>query len=393
IRRELEIQEGEIFSGTKLRLSKEQVERLGFFEPGSVIFNQIPAPGKDDVLDIEITVKERNTGQISIGAGYSTATGFFTQASIAQNNFMGKGQNLSFTYFWGKTKTNFTLSFTEPYLFDTKWLAGADIFFTDNSASESYVYRTKGFALRVGYPIARYTKLFLTYRYDRTELKDDYDPTIDPKLENGVASLIRPSINYDRRNNAFEPTKGHYFNLSYEFAGLGGDRRWMKTEFDGRWYHDLGRDYTLRARLYAAKVARVGSRKVPRTEKLTLGGSRDMRGYAYEQIGPKVKATNTKTNQEQEFNQGGLFSLVSTLEVEHPLVREAGLKWVAFFDAGNVFERYYGEYGRTSLLRDYGVGIRWFSPLGIIRLGYGVPWGGPYRDEGGQFFFDIGEYF
>ena len=89
------------YSGSALRRSKEAVNRLGFFEPNSVLFNTVSPKGKDDVLDVEIVVKERNTGQISLGAGYSTATGGFLQASIAQNNFRGLGQNLSFSLtFW-----------------------------------------------------------------------------------------------------------------------------------------------------------------------------------------------------------------------------------------------------------------------------------------------------
>ena len=81
------------FLGSKLRTSRENVTRLGFFEPGSVIFNTVSRPGEDDVIDIEVSVKERNTGQISLGAGYSTATGGFLQGSVSQNNFLGKGQN------------------------------------------------------------------------------------------------------------------------------------------------------------------------------------------------------------------------------------------------------------------------------------------------------------
>jgi outer membrane protein insertion porin family len=393
IRRELKILEGEMFSGTNLRLSKENVNRLGFFEPGSIVFNTITPKGKDDVLDVEISVKERNTGQITLGAGYSTATKFFAQASIAQNNFRGLGQNLAFSYYWGQRSTNFTLSFTEPYFLDTLWTAGGELFYTDNKSSEAYEYHTQGFSLRVGYPIFEYTRVFLTYKFEDSKLRNDYDPTIDPDLENGVASSVRPAIVNDRRNNKFEPTAGHYASASLEYAGLGGSKKWLKSEVEGRHYYNVVGDLVFRSRLSVARMDTVGGQKIPRTEKFTLGGARDMRGYNYEKIGPKRWAINKATNVLQEFNQGGLFSVLTTFEFEHPLAREAGLKWVVFMDAGNIFDKYWGENGKTGLLKDYGFGFRWFSPIGILRFEFGYPWGGPYKNEGGQFHFDIGEYF
>ncbi|OFZ52897.1 MAG: outer membrane protein assembly factor BamA, partial [Bdellovibrionales bacterium RIFOXYB2_FULL_36_6] len=111
IRRELLIKEGERFSGKSLRISKENVNRLGFFEVGGVVFNTVSPPGKDDVLDVEIIVKERNTGQINVGAGYSTQTKGFFNASIAENNFLGRGQNLAFTTNLSKTQQKFQLGF------------------------------------------------------------------------------------------------------------------------------------------------------------------------------------------------------------------------------------------------------------------------------------------
>jgi outer membrane protein insertion porin family len=206
IRRELKIKEGEKFSGTFLRESKENVNRLGFFEPGTVVFNTVSPPGKDDVLDVEITVKERNTGQISFGAGYSTSTKFFVQGSLAQTNFMGKGQNLSFSVSYSDTDQTYNVGFTEPYFNDTKWTTGGDVFKTNNSQSSSYDYERQGFNLRVGYPILEYTRLYLTYKFEDTLLEDVEDPTVNESLENGVASSVRATVKRDKRNNSFEPT-------------------------------------------------------------------------------------------------------------------------------------------------------------------------------------------
>ena len=392
IRRELQIKEGVRFSGSALRISKENVNRLGFFEPNSVVFNTVSPKGKDDVLDVEISVKERNTGQISLGAGYSTATGAFLNASISQNNFQGLGQTLSFGLTLANTQKTFNLGFTEPYLFDTQWTAGADIFRTQNSSSDSYSYESRGFDVRVGHPVWDYTRLFVTYKYEDTKIKDLNDPTLDEATENGLTSSVNTNLVLDKRDNKYEPTKGVYASVAGEYAGLGGDKRWYRSEGDGRWYYNVIGDLVFRSRLYAAKLEKVDGHKVPRTEKFTLGGSRNLRGFTYEAIGPKRSVVD-KNGYNRIFNEGGMFTTFTQLEFEHPLAREAGLKWVLFFDAGNVFHKYIGEDQNFDMKMDYGFGFRWFSPIGVLRFEWGKPINPGEKDAGSQFHFDIGQLF
>ncbi len=392
IRRELQIKEGVRFSGSALRISKENVNRLGFFEPNSVVFNTVSPKGKDDVLDVEISVKERNTGQISLGAGYSTATGAFLNASISQNNFQGLGQTLSFGLTLANTQKTFNLGFTEPYLFDTQWTAGADIFRTQNSSSDSYSYESRGFDVRVGHPVWDYTRLFVTYKYEDTKIKDLNDPTLDEATENGLTSSVNTNLVLDKRDNKYEPTKGVYASVAGEYAGLGGDKRWYRSEADGRWYYNVIGDLVFRSRVYGAKLEKVDGHKVPRTEKFTLGGSRNLRGFTYEAIGPKRSVVD-KNGYNRIFNEGGMFTTFTQLEFEHPLAREAGLKWVLFFDAGNVFHKYIGEDQNYDMKMDYGFGFRWFSPIGVLRFEWGKPINPGPADAGSQFHFDIGQLF
>lgn len=392
IRRELQIKEGVRFSGSALRISKENVNRLGFFEPNSVVFNTVSPKGKDDVLDVEISVKERNTGQISLGAGYSTATGAFLNASISQNNFQGLGQTLSFGLTLANTQKTFNLGFTEPYLFDTQWTAGADIFRTQNSSSDSYSYESRGFDVRVGHPVWDYTRLFVTYKYEDTKIKDLNDPTLDEATENGLTSSVNTNLVLDKRDNKYEPTKGVYASVAGEYAGLGGDKRWYRSEADGRWYYNVIGDLVFRSRVYGAKLEKVDGHKVPRTEKFTLGGSRNLRGFTYEAIGPKRSVVD-KNGYNRIFNEGGMFTTFTQLEFEHPLAREAGLKWVLFFDAGNVFHKYIGEDQNYDMKMDYGFGFRWFSPIGVLRFEWGKPINPGPTDAGSQFHFDIGQLF
>jgi len=386
IRRELKIREGVRFSGTDMRRSKENVNRLGFFEPASVVFNTVPRKDKDDVLDIEINVKERNTGQISVGAGYSTATGAFMQASIAQNNFMGYGQNLSFGLSLSDINKTYNVGFTEPYLFDTRWTAGFDVFSQNNEASASFSYKRNGFDLRVGHPIADYTRLFLTYRMEDTQIRSVNDPTINTDVENGLASIVRTSVVTDKRDNAFEPTAGYFTSIAAEYAGVGGEKKWFKSELDGRYFYKVWGDLVFRSRLFGAKIEVVDGRAVPRAEKFTLGGARNLRGYNFEAIGPRQIFNINGFN--RPFNMGGLFTAYTQLEFEHPLAREAGLKWVVFFDAGDA-----GQIDEFEPRMDYGFGLRWFSPIGVLRFEFGYPINPSSTDAGSQFHFDIGQLF
>lgn len=395
IRRELKIKEGARFTGTGLRESKENVNRLGFFEPNSVIFNTISPPGQDDVLDIEIQVKEKSTGQISLGAGYSTATGFFFQASVTQNNFNGLGQQLSFSTNLSGNQKSFSLSFTEPYFLDTKWTAGGEIFKNENEELTSYDYKKQGFALRVGYPILEYTRLFTTYKLEDTTLYNIEDETIDEEAENGLTSSVRFAIITDKRNHRFEPTAGYYLNISTEYAGVGGDKEWLKNEFDTRYFKSIVGDLVFRSRLYTSKLEIINGQKIPRNEKFSLGGARNLRGYNVQDIGPKKTVLVDRDgdglkNDEKIFNEGALFTAYTTLELEHPLAREAGLKWVLFYDAGTAAN--IDDINKVYM--DYGFGFRWFSPIGVLRFEFGFPVNPDADgDDGSKFHFDIGQLF
>ena len=386
IRRELLIREGQRYHGTNLRLSKENVQRLGFFEPESIIFNTVSPKDKDDVLDVEISVKEKNTGQISAGAGYSTATGGFFQASIAQSNFRGLGQNLSFSVNISESSKTFSIDFTEPYFLDTKWSLGGGVFVSENESSDSYSEKKKGLNVRVGYPIFQYTNLYTTYKLEDTRITKADDPTIDINLENGLASGVQLSIVRDRRDDRSDARKGYFLSYSTEYTGLGGDKKWIKNEGEARAYYPVWEDLIFRTRYFAGRIDEVNGQRIPRTELYSLGGARNLRGYSYEGVGPTI--TRTVNGREIVFNTGGKFSTFANFEFQHPLSREAGLKWVLFFDAGHS-----GTLNDVKIYTDYGFGFRWFSPIGVLRFEFGYPLTGGAKNEGSQFHFDIGQLF
>lgn len=177
-------------------------------------------------------------------------------------------------------------------------------------------------------------------------------------------------------------------SLSAEYAGLGGVKYWWRHEADGRFYYNLIGDLVFRSRLYVGNLQKVGGREIPRSEKFQLGGSRNLRGYDFEDIGPKTSVVDPVSGRVVRFNSRSLFSAFSTLELEHPLAREAGLKWVLFFDVGDA-----EQIDQFRPYANYGFGFRWFSPIGVLRFEFGYPINPDDDQSGSQFHFDIGQLF
>lgn len=392
IRRELRIYEGELYSGSKLRISKERVERLGFFAPGETQFNQIPRKGRDDVVDIEIQIKERSTGSVTLGAGYSSVQGFFFQGRIQEINLMGRGQNLSFETQWGRQDLvrSFSLSFLDPYAWDTRWSAGFDIFMANSPIPDRYLIRRSGFNLRAGYPLTDDVQGFVTYKFEQLRVLTnyaDYQNTFrsasstapylkaDDSLDKGILSSVVVSVVRDKRNNRFETTGGNYQNASFEFAGLGGVKNFAKVILNNRYYNNFAGSFVFKVNSEFGALFNTGGRGIPPSEKFFLGGPWNMRGFDAFSLSPNNGAAGTQADPIEKL--GGVSQLYSMFELEHPLIKEAGIKWVLFYDIGNSFAGIPGlDGGRSYELRqDWGFGIRWFSPLGPLRFEWGFPVG------------------
>ena len=392
VRRELLIKEGMLYSGTAMRESKENVTRLGYFDNKLVTFTSSTNKEKDDIVDVLISVKETNTGQISLGAGYSSQSKGFVEASITQNNFRGLGQILSFRVMLSKNEESYLLDFTEPYFLDSKWTTGAGVFRTNSRSSKSLHFQKDGFQLRAGHPLFDYTRFLLTYKFENMQIKHVTDPTVDKDLEKGIASSVEAAITYDKRNNRMRPTKGHYLSFSTEYTGVGGDKKWIRYEADARYFKTIWGDLVLRTRLWGSKMEYVNDRPIPRSALLYIGGPKNLRGYEFESLGPKrtLQIQDSKgILQTKTFNTGSLFATVANVELEHPLIEEAGLNWVVFTDAGHI-----GDVDQFVLHKNYGFGVRWFSPIGILRFEFAFPIAPKEGTASGQqFYFDIGQIF
>ncbi|HAR44301.1 MAG TPA: outer membrane protein assembly factor BamA [Bdellovibrionales bacterium] len=391
IRRELKIVEGSLYSGTRLRQSKENVERLGYFAPGEVIFNTVTPKGKPDILDVEITVKERSTGTITLGAGYGSIQKFFFTTQVAEINLMGRGQTVSLSaqYAADRLSKSFNFGFTDPYAFDTRWSTGFDAYYVNFPIPNQYLTRKLGFDLRFGYPLAEFVNGYITYKNEGLQIEPtsvDFDEERG-RLDSGILSSVVWSVVRDKRNNRFETTAGNFQSFSLETAGLGGDKKFFKWILNNRYYKRLVGDLVFRNNFEVGQVSGIGDRPIPPSERFYLGGPNSLKGYATFLLGP-----STTDGKGIIRPIGGTFEMLSLFELEYPLIREAGLKWVLFYDVGNSFETFpTSEY--FSLRSDWGFGIRWFSPIGPLRFEWGFPIKQKPGESGSQFQFFIGPPF
>jgi outer membrane protein insertion porin family len=403
IRRELRIREGELYSGSGMRVSKENVERLGYFDSETLAFQTKSPAGRPDIMDVEISVKERPTGQFQLGAGYATTTKFFFTTQISESNFMGKGQDLRFQAQLAASKENrsFRLSFTDPYAFDTQWSAGGTLTYELTNIPDNFREFRRGFQANLGHPVTDYTRLYLGYRLESIRYLNVQDPIIqrDIKRENGTISSLSVSLVNDKRNNRMETTGGHYLSLNEEYAGLGGNRTFSRTTLDTRFYRKIWGDLTFRSKFEAGTIWDYKGDGVQRNERFLLGGSNNLRGYGFADVGPRNSVFDPRDGVTKSFNTGGLHELIFMSELEYPLVKDVGLKLVLFYDAGDAFggtlqNRTKGRFYGLNVKHNYGWGFRWFSPLGPLRF----EWGYPLKADGqgrkeSQFNFMIGPPF
>ncbi len=396
VRRELKILEGELYNESRKRESEEGVKRLGFFE--KVTFSTSTPDGRQDQMDIDIIVKERNTGSLQVGAGYGSQQGFVFMGQINQTNLFGKGQKLGAALNVNSNKTDFSVNFTEPYFKDTKWSVGFDAYHNSDESSEFKQDKTGG-AFRVGHPIAAYTYGFLRYKVDYTKITlIEGDKDIFPvETANGQTNSITASVQYDKRNDRFVPSEGMFSSLSLEYAGLFGGISYTKGLANFRYYHTVFWDVIWRNNLVYGFVNSNGSGEPPFNQRFLLGGPNTLRGYYYSTVGKRKRSkaafdqaqADGKSNEESEVLAlrpfGGEQQFYYNLEFMFPLVKEARVHGVVFYDIGEAQD----TIDFSDLKSNFGFGFRWISPLGPLRFEWGFPVSPDVRFHPDEMFFNF----
>ena len=386
IRRELGAVEDNLFSSKALRDGNMRLQRLNYFEDVHITTNKGSAA---DRMDIKINVKEKRTGQFSVGAGYSSADGPMIMGSISEANLFGRGQTLELRGQLGGKSTRYTLSFTEPWLFDQPISAGFDIYDWKQEYTD-YDKESIGVRFRFGFPTPySFTRLYTYYRIEQAEVSgvsDTASRIIRDQIGTHMTSAVKGLLRRDTRNHVFNPTEGSDNSVSLEYAGgpIGGTNDFIKAIGDTGWYFPawFGHTFVLHGRV--GWLTGHSSGTIPIYEKFFLGGINTLRGFDYYSVGPKDPATGDVI--------GGERMAMANFEYRFPLYSKAGIVGVIFYDTGNSWTEEDG-YKFGDLRKSAGGGIRWYSPMGPLRLEYGHVLDPKDGEKSGNWEFTIGSMF
>ncbi len=363
IRRDLSVKEGGLFDSKAIRTSTQKLQRLDYFEE----VNITPKPTlNEDQMDVIVDVKEKATGQFSIGAGYSSSENMLFMGEIKEDNIFGTGNNLSLAGYLSSSTTRYNLNFTNPRLFDSQVSAGFELFNWEREYDD-YTKDSTGAGINFGHPFWERWRIYYGYTIsdtDLTDISDDASVVIVRSKDIHITSEARVSLVRDTRNHRFIPTNGSRNSIGVRYAGgpLGGDAQFTKVEGSTSWYFPLGWDMAFHVKGAAGQVFENEDDKLPVYEHFYLGGMRSIRGFDSLSISPLDEETGEKI--------GGDKMWYSNVSIIFPLLKDMGMMGEVFTDFGNVYDVEedwdFGDYKKSA-----GVGVLWLSPLGPLRLAWG----------------------
>ncbi|MDX1974342.1 MAG: outer membrane protein assembly factor BamA [Rickettsiales bacterium] len=368
VRREFRLNEGDPYNASKLQRSEQRLNNLGYFEKVQIKNEAGSAPDKTVV---NVDVQEKSTGEVNIGAGYSTTNGVLATFGVSENNLLGRGQQLKTSVSIGSRIKQGEIGFTEPYFLGRELATGFDLYRTrqDLIDRDSYISDTKGVRLRTSYSLQEKLQHGINYSLRSTDITD-IQPTastfIKQQAGKNLNSSIGHSLTYDDRDNKFNPTRGWSARFYQEVSGLGGDSRYLKDELKASYYYNIVPKWTLGFLGSGGYIFGFAGRDVRINDRFFVGGD-DLRGFQNAGIGPRDTSTSDAL--------GGNAYYVGTTELRFPLglPEELGVSGAIFADVGslwtlddvgpNIFD---SSTPRTSV----GVGGLWQSPFGPIRIDF-----------------------
>ena len=414
LRREMRQLEGGWISTKKVERSKTRLRRLGYFEDVNV---ETPAvPGSTDQVDVNFTVKERPSGNLLLGLGFSQSAGIIFNTNVTQDNFLGSGKSVSFAFNNSEINQTFRLGYLNPYWTIDGVARGFDVSYskTEPGNTNRTVFDTKTYSggMNFGIPISEYRFINAGISYESTEINTNpvfLDPIIRDflALEGNKYDIVRvtSSFSYDTRNAAIFPDRGVLHRIRGQVALPGGDLRYFKIDYDARIFIPLIRNYTL---LLKGRVgygdAYGDTSELPFFENFFAGGPRTVRGYEENSLGPEDSFGRAR---------GGNISLVGNAEVIIPVPFLEDFKSVrlsGFLDAGNVYgtdtlffqdtttgrvfaEDKDDEFNLRDLRMSVGISGIWMSPFGLLSVSFAQPFRDQLGDELQKFQFNFGTQF
>lgn len=369
IRREFQMAEGDAFSTSKVKRTEQRLNNLGFFE--KVDIQRKPGSNEDQaVFDVE--VKEKSTGDITFGAGFSTVDGPIFDIGLRERNFLGSGQDFRARAMIGGLRQNFDLGISEPYFLGRPVEAGIDLYQTSQNVQNNGTFSrdATGGVLRFGYNLNEKLRHQVRYNYESTNISD-IDPFasqfIKQQAGQNTASIIGHTLIFDKRDNRMNPSSGYSIRLNQDFAGLGGDNTFIRHEIRSDYYVPLAKKWTYAALLLGGNITGIG--EDVRINQRFFIGMQEVRGFANAGIGPRDIATNDPLG-------GNTYYAVSN-EIRFPLgLDDLGLGGALFVDVANLYG--IGQSGPTladdnAVRAAAGFGFSWTSPFGPIRIDFARP--------------------
>lgn len=370
IRREMLIAEGDAYNTSKIRLSRRRLINLGFFEKVDITSRVGSAP---DQMIITVRVEEKATGELSLGAGFSTQDGPLGTVGLREKNFMGRGEDVSLSFLVSFRQTNLNFSFTEPYFLNRNLTAGIDLFRTTTNFTDTSHFDTRevGGKLRFGYRISENLQQNWAYSLKHetiTNVPSDASPFIRREIGSTTTSSVTMGLIYDTRDNRFDPTDGYVLSVKNTFAGLGGSERFFSIVGKAGYWYSVSPGWVLSVLGEAGNIVGIG-RDVHLQNRFFIGGN-NFRGFKFGGIGPRDRITGDSLGADHYW--------ILTAEMGFPLglPKEFGITGRVFSDVGSAFGV---DVSGPRLLDSsaprvtVGVGVSWRSPLGPLRFDLGFP--------------------
>ena len=377
IRREVYLAPGDLYSYTDMIESKNALKRTGFFSDVQIEERRV----SQNQIDLLVKVKEMPTGNIMVGGGYSSYEGFLINASINDKNIFGSGINGNFQVDLSGKSLRFNLGIMNPRVFDSDYSLGVNLY---SSKFEYYDYTQdrKGGSVSVGRQFTRHISGSVSYIYESDKLSDvALNNTYFSEGSYTKSSLI-PALSFDNTDDYYLPRHGISASASVEFAGIGGEEKFIKTYLKGAYFYGLEDviDYDLILRAKARVGYIVDNGNLPVFEKFYLGGIRSLRGYETASLSPKDS---------QGRLIGGKEMFSTSLEASIPLMKQTNMRLTFFVDFGGI-----GDDSFSQILRaGSGMALEWISPMGPLQIIFAKPLNAKSDDRTSNFEFSIGTRF
>lgn len=393
IRREFRQFEASWYDGEKIRLSRDRVDRLGYFTNVDVVSQEVA--GSPDQVDLVVTVAEKPTGSLQLGAGYSSSDKLSFNFGIQQDNFMGSGHYVGLNFDTSKYNRSLVFSTTDPYFTQSGVSRTIDLYYrTDKPYDDmggNYSLVTKGASIRFGVPFSELDTVFFGIGIENNRIKPGTRIPADYLYyaENyGYSSNAFPFTlgwSRDSRDSALAPNSGLYQRLNGELSTF-GDTRYVKANYQIQQYIPLSKRYTIALNGELGWGKGIGDRPFPVFKNFYSGGLGSVRGFAQGTLGPR-DLTGVSLGGDKKINLNAEF-----MAPFPGAGNDRTLRWFVFVDAGNVFGK--DDKVRTSDMRaSTGLGLSWISPMGPLRLAYAHPFRKKPGDRLEEVQFQIGTSF